>query len=120
MMNCWHGWRSILELWRILKDGVRGKNIRKYTLNCVENYPECCVIIFACAITKAISLFIHQRRIRMSTTKKKPNKSRLTFMLRYLIDHTDDDHPLSIYDMINIMEQNGCGTVTRKTATDDI
>lgn len=56
----------------------------------------------------------------MPTTEKKPNKSRLTFLLRYLMDHTDEDHPLSIYDIIDIMEQNGYGTVTRKTATDDI
>lgn len=56
----------------------------------------------------------------MSTTEKKPNKSRLTFMLRYLMDHTDEDHPISIYDLISVLEETGYGSVTRKTATDDI
>lgn len=54
------------------------------------------------------------------STDKKPNKSRLTFMLRYLIDNTDEDHPLSVYELIDAMKDNGYGAVTRKTATDDI
>lgn len=32
--------------------------------------------------------------------EKKPNKSRLAFLLRYLMDNTDEDHALSIYEII--------------------
>lgn len=49
--------------------------------------------------------------------EKKPNKSRLAFLLRYLMDRTDEDHALSIYEIMDAMEQNGYGKVTRKTAT---
>ena len=46
-------------------------------------------------------------------------KGRLLFLERYLLDHTDDDHPVTTNELIRVYEENGFNA-NRDTIRDDI
>ena len=46
-------------------------------------------------------------------------KGRLLFLERYLLDHTDDDHPVTTAELIRVCEENGFNA-NRDTIRDDV
>lgn len=46
-------------------------------------------------------------------------KGRLLFLERYLLDHTDDDHPVTTAELIRVYEENGFNA-NRDTIRDDV
>ena len=55
-----------------------------------------------------------------NTEQKKTNKSRMLFILRYLMQNTNEDHMVSLSDLTDICEDNGFGRPNRRTIISDI
>ena len=55
-----------------------------------------------------------------NTEQKKTNKSRMLFILRYLMQNTNEDHMVSLSDLTNICDANGFGRPNRRTIISDI
>ena len=60
-----------------------------------------------------------QEKMPEMTDKKSATKSRILFLLRYLLENTDDEHALNTNDLIVMLEKNGF-SANRKTVRDDI
>ena len=55
-----------------------------------------------------------------NTEQKKTNKSRMLFILRYLMQNTNEDHMVSLSDLMDICAANGFGRPNRRTIISDI
>ena len=55
-----------------------------------------------------------------NTEQKKTNKSRMLFILRYLMQNTNEDHMVSLSDLTDICDDNGFGRPNRRTIISDI